>query len=86
MKRSVEAAGTPTLPTAAEPEQTKNDETDEAGVQAKATLRSTSPPSTGSPLTTVTEDQEMPDVEDEEAGFQPTADMPYRRTRRYTIT
>jgi hypothetical protein len=51
------------------------------------------PPTSGSPLTTVDEneeshddDEEMPDVDDEEAGFSPTDDMPYRRTRRYTIT
>jgi hypothetical protein len=32
------------------------------------------------------DDEAMPDVADEEAGFNPTEDMPYRRTRRYTIT
>ena len=55
--------------------------------------RSNSPPTSGSPLTTVDEeeheeprDEEMPDVEDVEAGFVPSEDMPYRRTRRYTIT
>jgi hypothetical protein len=31
-------------------------------------------------------DEAMPDVNDEEAGFNPTDEMPYRRTRRYTIT
>ena len=60
--------------------------------------RSNSPPTSGSPLTTVNEhgeqqeqqppppDEEMPDVDDVEAGFDPSEDMPYRRTRRYTIT
>ena len=31
-------------------------------------------------------DEDMPDVNDGEAGFDPSEDMPYRRTRRYTIT
>ena len=31
-------------------------------------------------------DEDMPDIKDEEAGFEPSDDMPYRRTRRYTIT
>ena len=31
-------------------------------------------------------DEDMPDVNDEEAGFEPTDDMPYKRQRRYTIT
>lgn len=32
------------------------------------------------------EDTNMPDVNDPEAGFQPTAAQPYRRVRRHTIT
>ncbi|KAL7581266.1 hypothetical protein ACA910_006037 [Epithemia clementina (nom. ined.)] len=32
------------------------------------------------------EDEEMPDVDDPEAGFAPTEDQPYRRLRRHTIT
>lgn len=58
--------------------------------------RPNTPPTAGSPLLPVDEnvaqdsncdeDEEMPDVEDEEAGFSPTDDMPFRRTRRYTIT
>jgi hypothetical protein len=28
----------------------------------------------------------MPDVNDPEAGFDPTDDQPYRRVRRHTIT
>ncbi|KAL3780772.1 hypothetical protein HJC23_006710 [Cyclotella cryptica] len=59
----------------------------------KGRHRPNTPPTSGSPLSTVEEndefhadDQEMPDVQDEEAGFSPTDDMPYRRTRRYTIT
>lgn len=31
-------------------------------------------------------DVEMPDVNDPDAGFCPTDDQPYRRTRRHTIT
>jgi len=31
-------------------------------------------------------DEEMLDVGDPEAGFCPTDDQPYRRTRRHTIT
>ena len=31
-------------------------------------------------------DVDMPDVNDPEAGFKPTAKQPYRRTRRHTIT
>ncbi len=64
------------------------------------TSRTGSPPTTGSPLCTVDErdeeeddaqgqepmDEDMPDVKNEEAGFEPSDDMPYRRTRRYTIT
>jgi hypothetical protein len=30
-------------------------------------------------------DEDMPDVNDPEAGFSPTEDMPYRRNRRHTI-
>ena len=53
----------------------------------------TAPPS--GPLSTVQEDDfvdegdpdlEMPDVHDPEAGFRPTLNQPYRRTRRHTIT
>jgi hypothetical protein len=33
-----------------------------------------------------TPDEDMPDVNDPEAGFSPTEDMPYRRLRRHTIT
>lgn len=32
------------------------------------------------------EDEDMPDVNDPDAGFCPTEDQPYRRTRRHTIT
>jgi len=31
-------------------------------------------------------DEDMPDVHDPEAGFKPTLNQPYRRTRRHTIT
>lgn len=66
-----------------------------AGIKAKkGKVRSTSPPTSGSPLPPVKEDEaeqlsmdeDMPDVDDEEAGFDPSEDMPYRRQRRYTIT
>eukprot|EP00550_Attheya_septentrionalis_P005177 CAMPEP_0198286202 /NCGR_PEP_ID=MMETSP1449-20131203/5334_1 /TAXON_ID=420275 /ORGANISM="Attheya septentrionalis, Strain CCMP2084" /LENGTH=431 /DNA_ID=CAMNT_0043983871 /DNA_START=410 /DNA_END=1705 /DNA_ORIENTATION=+ len=32
------------------------------------------------------EDDDMIDIHDSEAGFEPTEEQPYRRTRRYTIT
>jgi len=31
-------------------------------------------------------DEEMPNVNDPEAGFAPTVDQPYRRLRRHTVT
>ena len=31
-------------------------------------------------------DEEMPDVDDPDAGFCPTDDQPFRRVRRHTIT
>ena len=31
-------------------------------------------------------DAEMPDINDPDAGFCPTSDQPFRRTRRHTIT
>jgi hypothetical protein len=31
-------------------------------------------------------DMDMPDVNDPDAGFKPTASQPYKRTRRHTIT
>ena len=31
-------------------------------------------------------DEDMPDINDPEAGFVPTEDLPYRRLRRHTIT
>jgi len=87
VKRSVEAANSPPPP---------EDENDKAAadavVETISRSNNSSPPTTGSPLTTVNEgeehddDEAMPDVADEEAGFNPTEDMPYRRTRRYTIT
>lgn len=42
----------------------------------------------GSPEMSEEEDKEsdMPDITDLEAGFCPTDDLPYRRTRRHTIT
>jgi hypothetical protein len=64
------------------------------GVKARPASRSSSSPFSGSPLCTVNEedeegqpmDEDMPDVEDEDAGFEPSEDMPFRRPRRYTIT
>lgn len=85
VKRSVETAESPPPPPSSE------GGGDKALSTAKKGSRSKSPPTTGSPLATVKEheerqDEDMPDVEDEEAGFEPSEDMPYRRTRRYTIT
>ena len=90
VKRAVEAANSPP------PQEDENDKAAAvaaAAVEEKVTrTKTSSPPTSGSPLTTVNEgeehdiDEEMPDVADEEAGFDPTDDMPYRRTRRYTIT
>jgi hypothetical protein len=80
------------------------DGTEEGGIIIESrprlvSSRTSSPPTTGSPLCTVNEleeedddndhqpmDEDMPDVGDDEAGFEPSEDMPYRRTRRYTIT
>jgi hypothetical protein len=31
-------------------------------------------------------DTDMPDVNDPDAGFKPTASQPFKRTRRHTIT
>ncbi len=105
VKRSVEAANSPPppeeQPTAVTADEGKNVDvaTPEGAIKAKAKPRASSPPTSGSPLCTVNEneeqqhpnelqpmDEDMPDVEDEEAGFDPSEDMPYRRTRRYTIT
>ena len=64
-------------------------------VKVRPASRSSSSPFTGSPLCTVNEEEEegqqqmdadMPDVEDEDAGFEPSEDLPFRRPRRYTIT
>lgn len=35
---------------------------------------------------TVCKDEDMPDVNDPDAGFCPTDDQPFRRLRRHTIT
>lgn len=42
--------------------------------------------SVGEGGTDVLKDSEMPDVSDPDAGFCPTDDQPFRRTRRHTIT
>ena len=39
-----------------------------------------------SPESDQAHDEDMPDVNDPEAGFSPTEDQPYRRLRRHTIT
>lgn len=91
VKRSVEASASSPPP----PEEGEEEKGEVCPKEDAA--RSGSPPTFGNPLTTVNEheeqqqqvqlpDEEMPDVEDEEAGFEPSEDMPYRRTRRYTIT
>ena len=100
VKRSVEALAASDVPSS-ECESDKasnmdsNDNSDKtaSGSNVRGRHRPNTPPTSGSPLSTVDEndeshddDEEMPDVHDEEAGFSPTDDMPYRRTRRYTIT
>ena len=106
VKRSVSEAATPT-DSSPPPEAEEDGKIDEeelkmmhsndesAGIKAKkGIVRPTSPPTSGSPLPPVKEDEaeqipmdeDMPDVDDEEAGFDPSEDMPYRRQRRYTIT
>mmetsp|Transcript_2776 Transcript_2776/g.3959 ORF Transcript_2776/g.3959 Transcript_2776/m.3959 type:complete len:582 (-) Transcript_2776:225-1970(-) len=87
VKRSVEAANSPPPP-----EEENDKAAADAVVETISRSKTSSPPTQGSPLTTVNEgeehdnDEAMPDVADVEAGFNPTEDMPYRRTRRYTIT
>jgi len=59
-----------------------------------SSTRTSSPVSSCSPSVTIDvtptfiegEDVDMPDVDDPEAGFRPTASQPYRRVRRHTIT
>lgn len=48
--------------------------------------RSDSPTPQHDFLASVVEDNDMPDTQDQDAGFCPTDDQPYRRTRRHTIT
>ena len=43
------------------------------------------PPAAADNVVTVI-DEDMPDVNDAEAGFKPTESQPFRRTRRHTIT
>ena len=89
MKRSVEAMETtPPENNAASNEASTEDNSD---MNIKAKKKCSTPPTSGSPLPTVDEneasnDEEMPDIDDDEADFSPTDDIPYRRTRRYTIT
>ncbi|CAB9513243.1 CCT motif [Seminavis robusta] len=55
--------------------------------QAKTDAAPPSAPAVGAPESAAAgEDQDMPDVTDPEAGFCPTEEQPYRRTRRHTIT
>lgn len=60
--------------------------------QESETASSSLSPLRGSPLPPVQEDgnpdhdEDMPDVNDAEAGFKPTESQPFRRTRRHTIT
>lgn len=63
-------------------------DTNHNGTSSASSSRTNSPTSQ---LATVQEgsldsDVDMPDVNDPEAGFKPTAKQPYRRTRRHTIT
>lgn len=100
VKRSVEALAAHDVPSSEcendkDSKMESNDNSDKiiSNSNARGRHRPNTPPTSGSPLSTVDEnaeshddDEEMPDVHDEEAGFSPTDDMPYRRTRRYTIT
>jgi hypothetical protein len=97
VKRAVEAANSPpsSSPPPSEDENATASATEITAKEEKIPRsKNSSPPTSGSPLTTVNEgeerdddnDEAMPDVNDEEAGFNPTDEMPYRRTRRYTIT
>ncbi|KAL7451662.1 hypothetical protein ACHAWC_003484 [Mediolabrus comicus] len=97
VKRAVEAANSPpsNSPPPTEDENATASATEITAKEEKIPRsKNSSPPTSGSPLTTVNEgeerdddnDEAMPDVNDEEAGFNPTDEMPYRRTRRYTIT
>ena len=97
VKRAVEAANSPasSSPPPTEDENATASATEITAKEEKTPRsKNSSPPTSGSPLTTVNEgeerdednDEAMPDVNDEEAGFNPTDEMPYRRTRRYTIT
>lgn len=65
------------------------DEGTAMGIPAVAAPSSTSAGESGTATTTVSDatvDQDMPDVSDPDAGFEPTDDQPYRRLRRHTIT
>ena len=97
VKRSVEAADSPPPPEGEEEEldddEVKQWATEDEAKYTRLASQSNSPPFSGSPLYTVNEeeegqpmDEDMPNVDDEDAGFEPSEDMPYRRTRRYTIT
>lgn len=54
--------------------------------QARAKPKKTQTLATAKEETTTASDEDMPDVTDPEAGFCPTDDQPFRRTRRHTIT
>jgi hypothetical protein len=88
VKRSVEAMEA--TPENDEAKTQKEDAAEKSENDKDVKKKGSTPPTSGSPLPTVDEngshDEEMPDVDDEEADFSPTDDMPYRRTRRYTIT
>jgi hypothetical protein len=53
---------------------------------AEESVHVTPEPSEADDGSAVTKDEDMPDVNDPEAGFCPTEDQPYRRLRRHTIT
>ena len=58
-----------------------------AKVAKKVVFASVTPDSTSeNEKDEIPQDVDMPDVNDPEAGFAPTADQPYRRIRRHTIT
>jgi hypothetical protein len=85
VKRSVETMEASSSSLSPENNESQKEEIKDTSKETRST-----PPTSGSPLPPVDEneahDEEMPDVEDDEADFEPTDDMPYRRTRRYTIT
>jgi len=61
-------------------------ETVEESVEECESITPASSPSPPAALALMEVDKDLPDINDEEAGFEPTLDQPFRRTRRHTIT